>query len=191
MSSSFFTSWIPLFTTSVLDKLSCFAQLSRSSNSSELMRSCKLLSRLLVPLTGRPNRGDISSPHFCHGINIHYAVAKVKSKIHRKRWKPCGCKENFFQSGLRSGLLRFFVPAEVEILVVGLVALLNVLRSDLASSVPGHALPQAAGLHFRAATAVNAVPDCLLIFELLCAFFQYPTVIRSLYAVVARSLLAV
>jgi len=78
LSNSAFTRRIPLFTTSVLVVLSFFAHSSSKSSSSSLMRSCKLLSRLLVPLIGRPVLGDIFSPHFCHGLIIYYAVAKVK-----------------------------------------------------------------------------------------------------------------
>ena len=79
LSNSSFTSFIPLLITSVREIHSRFAHSSNKSSSSPLMRSCKLLSRLLVPLIGRPVLGDIFSPHFCHGSILTYTVAKVKS----------------------------------------------------------------------------------------------------------------
>jgi len=79
LSNSFFTSLIPLFTTSVRVISSLLEHSSSNSSSSPLIRSCKLLSRLLVPLIGRPVLGNIFSPHFCK--HIHFNKKHKKKQI--------------------------------------------------------------------------------------------------------------
>ncbi len=78
LSNSSFTSLIPSLITSVREIQSRFAHSFNKSISSPLMRICKLLSRLLAPLIGRPVLGDMFSPHFCHYLILTSIVAKVK-----------------------------------------------------------------------------------------------------------------